>query len=264
MQEPSDKTPQPSMQDLIQKSPPLPQSSRQEPIPESPSGTPQPLPQEPMDIVQTSVAPQDIRSDMQSSSPQKPVRSPLSPILSSTLQSNANLSPAMAVDLPSTSFAVLTPGQIQPMPKIAGRRNNVRRVKVDTSVLTSTPYKNYLEEETKKKTAIEQKKATKKENKILKPVVNKKKNKGKGSGKGKKNQRSYKSDSSDEDNDTECLFCTETYSKDNRGEGWIRCVVCLKWGHEACAGIDSDDGEEFTYDLCLSDRFASTKKKLTL
>ncbi|KAG5875562.1 hypothetical protein JTB14_038138 [Gonioctena quinquepunctata] len=48
--------------------------------------------------------------------------------------------------------------------------------------------------------------------------------------------------SEEEEDTTECLFCTET----NSGEGWIKCCVCQKWGHEAWAWIDSNDPDEFT------------------
>lgn len=71
------------------------------------------------------------------------------------------------------------------------------------------------------------------------------------------------SDADDED-DTECLFCNESYTKDKRGEGWIRCIVCLKWGHDACAGVDPDDVDEFTCDFCRDDRFGFVCKQLHL
>lgn len=38
---------------------------------------------------------------------------------------------------------------------------------------------------------------------------------------------------------------------DNREEKQVTCCVCLKWKHEACAGVDSDDADEFTYDFCV-------------
>ncbi|XP_060810033.1 uncharacterized protein LOC132904128 [Amyelois transitella] len=56
------------------------------------------------------------------------------------------------LDLPSTSFGVYSPRDLQPLPKIDRKRSkNVRKRKIDTTVLTSTPYKSYLEEETQKK-----------------------------------------------------------------------------------------------------------------
>lgn len=201
----------------------------------------------------------------------------LSPLQTSTSESSGRLPPALAVGLPSTSFGVVTPREIRPTPKIVGKRASARRIRVDTSVLTSTPYKKYLEEEAKKKTDIEQKKALKEANKIKKTVTNKQNDKrkgdrkgkgvgkGKGGGKGKGKKKQYRSDSSEEESDTECFFCTESYSKDSKGEGWIRCVVCLKWGHEACAGVDSDDEGDFTCDICLSrNQFDSVKKNLRL
>ncbi|XP_060804467.1 tigger transposable element-derived protein 6-like [Amyelois transitella] len=127
------------------------------------------------------------------------------------------------LDLPSTSFGVYSPRDLRPLPKIDGKRSkNVRKRKIDTTVLTSTPYKSYLEEETQKKKEKEE-----------------------------------------EEEDAECLFCTEPYSKDAMGEGWIRCVECLKWGHEACAGLDSDDEDDFICDFCV-DRRGNIRKQLDL
>lgn len=70
---------------------------------------------------------------------------------------SGRLPPALAAGLPSTSFGVITPREVRPTPKIVGKRASARRIRVDTSVLTSTPYKKYLEEEAKKKTDIEEK-----------------------------------------------------------------------------------------------------------
>ncbi|CAH2087193.1 unnamed protein product [Euphydryas editha] len=69
---------------------------------------------------------------------------------------------------------------------------------------------------------------------------------GKGVGKGISNKRKNIVSESSEEEDLECLFSTETFSKDDRGEEWIKCCVCQRWGHEACAGIDSDDSNKFT------------------
>ncbi|XP_052741851.1 uncharacterized protein LOC128198807 [Bicyclus anynana] len=208
---------------------------------------------------------------------EKSPRTPLSlrqpssfPENTSASASSERLPLTLAVGLPSTSFGVVTPREVRPIPKIVGKRATARRIRVDTSVLTSTPYKKYLEEEVKKKTAIEQKKnkktVTNKQNDKFKcGGKGKGVGKGKRSGKGKGKKKQNRSDSSEEESDTECLFCTESYSKDNKGEGWIRCVMCLKWGHEACAGIDSDDEGDFTCDICLSsNQFHNVKKNLRL
>ncbi|KAK9880103.1 hypothetical protein WA026_008618 [Henosepilachna vigintioctopunctata] len=85
----------------------------------------------------------------------------------STLYSAERLPPALAVGLPSKSFGVVIPREVRPTPKIVGKRASARRIRVDTSVLTNTPHKKYLEEEAKKETDIEQKKALKGANRIL-------------------------------------------------------------------------------------------------
>lgn len=51
--------------------------------------------------------------------------------------------------------------------------------------------------------------------------------KGKEGGKGKGKKKQNRSDSSEEESDTECLFCTESYSKDNKGEGWRLGALCV-------------------------------------
>lgn len=58
------------------------------------------------------------------------------------------------------------------------------------------------------------------------------------------------------------MFCTGPYSRDNMGKRWVLCVSCLKWRHEACAGIDSDGCDHFTRDFCISDPRGIIKKKL--
>lgn len=83
-------------------------------------------------------------------------------------------------------------------------------------------------------------------------------------GKGKSNKRkktTYAASESSEEDDIECLYCTEKNSSDNKGEGWIKCCACGKWGHEACAGIDSDGPVEFTCEMCNT---APTKRRLNL
>ncbi|CAH0731166.1 unnamed protein product, partial [Brenthis ino] len=55
-------------------------------------------------------------------------------------------------------------------------------------------------------------------------VVKRKVRKGKEvSNKRKTTSYILESESSEEEEDTECLFCSETFSKDNMGELWIKC-----------------------------------------
>lgn len=188
------------------------------------------------------------------------VRNPLSPLPSTSYVRNTSVSPSILEDTQCQPFNI-TPAHIHPLPKIAGKRSSLKRKRMDTTILTSTPYKNYLEEEKDKKTNKENRKTQKELN--AKKTQPKKKQKGKGIGKGMSNKKKqkYVSSEDEEDEDVECLFCTESYAKDNRGEGWIRCGMCQRWGHEACAGIDSDDPDEFTCDLCTT---APGKRRLEL
>lgn len=92
----------------------------------------------------------------------------------------------------------------------------------------------------------------------------KQKQKGKGVGKGKSNKKkktSYNVSESSEKDDIECRYCMEIFSSNKNGEGWMKCCASGKCGHEACAGIDSDDPDEFICDICC---IMSTKKRLSL
>ena len=54
----------------------------------------------------------------------------------------------------------------------------------------------------------------------------------------------------DEDYDSEdvrCLYCDELFSESLASEQWIRCTVCGKWAHQACAGADY---KRFVCDVC--------------
>ncbi|KAJ8898321.1 hypothetical protein PR048_003681 [Dryococelus australis] len=48
-----------------------------------------------------------------------------------------------------------------------------------------------------------------------------------------------------EDDDCPCLIGGELYKPSLDGEGWSRCYVCYKWAHDACAGIEEDDDDNF-------------------
>lgn len=179
---------------------------------------------------------------------------------STSFAMNRSESPSILESTPLGHFNV-TPADLIPLPKIVGKRCNLKKKRMDTSILTSTPYKNYLEEEVNQKADKENRKKEKenrkkeKENrKTIKKTISKKKQKGKGVGKGVSNRRKKISDSSsssEDENDAECLFCTEPFSRDNKGEGWIQCSLCYKWGHEACAGVDDDDPDRFICDFCV-------------
>ena len=49
--------------------------------------------------------------------------------------------------------------------------------------------------------------------------------------------------------ETPCLYCDEPYGESRAGDGWVMCIKCKKWAHEACAGVEEDD-EDFVCELC--------------
>lgn len=41
------------------------------------------------------------------------------------------------------------------------------------------------------------------------------------------------------ENDAKCLYCEELYSKSI--DDWIKCMDCMNWAHNLCAGIEEED-----------------------
>ncbi|CAG9561341.1 unnamed protein product [Danaus chrysippus] len=136
----------------------------------------------------------------------------------------------------TTSFENASPKDILPIPTVEQRnqtRKNYRRGK--TVVLTSTPYKNELEER-------EQLKRTKK---CSSPTDH-------GYKKNSMKQRTQKARSEGENvkEDALCIYCVDsnhTYLKSS--EHWVACQLCGQWAHTACAGVDDADLEEIH--ICL-------------
>ncbi|KAG5864930.1 hypothetical protein JTB14_013977 [Gonioctena quinquepunctata] len=110
------------------------------------------------------------------------VRSPLSPMPSTRYACNRSASPSTLYGSQNEHFYV-TPAQIHPLPKIVDRRSHLKR---NTSILTTTPYTNYSEEATTKKTDNGNRKTLKHNVKI---IVSKNKQRGKGLDKGMSNKR---------------------------------------------------------------------------
>jgi DDE superfamily endonuclease/helix-turn-helix, Psq domain len=155
-------------------------------------------------------------------------------------------------DLPSTSHGptYFSPDQIAPYPQAPKTKLKASQRKRGKSViLTSTPYKDELENSLKMKSPAQMNlKKIRSNTKIQ--SLNEKQPKKVLKGKGKENMPVQSSDS--EEDDTECFYCNKKYSTDIHGEGWIRCCSCKKWAHDACAGADDDD-DIFICDHCKSD-----------
>ncbi|XP_031328946.1 uncharacterized protein LOC116166154 [Photinus pyralis] len=52
-------------------------------------------------------------------------------------------------------------------------------------------------------------------------------------------------DDMDGDSEDRCLICDDSSKKD---EYWFRCILCSRWAHELCSGVDSAEG--YVCDFC--------------
>lgn len=152
---------------------------------------------------------------------------------------NSRTPDKLEVDLPSCSnFQSASPENITPIPKVAQKNKRVSKNRGKSAVLTSSPYKEELLNAEKDK--IKKRPAKRR---LVIPETDSKP----GSSKVKavrphpprcdlaKNQSSSVNEDIEED---DCLYCHD-YSE----EGWIRCPSCMKWAHNSCAGVDSDDDD---------------------
>lgn len=146
---------------------------------------------------------------------------------------------------PSTSRDqnFISPFQLSPIPEIKARKaSNRGRKAAKSTLLTSSPHKNELQESLKKKQDQTMDKTKKGKGKGKKTKVSKEVHV---SSSEEENETLY-ADSSDESpdrsnfSDAKCLYCDSLYSMDNRGESWIQCLCCKLWAHEECSGIETD------------------------
>lgn len=145
-------------------------------------------------------------------------------------------------------------------PKISKR--NIRKKR--STILTSTPIKDQLEEKENRKRAKEEKiqkkteKMPKKETQIKRLKCSKKKSLNKDIKRVLKNfndikdfsdpSQNMKEKEREENEDYFCIICTDKFI-DPPAEDWIMCYVCKKWAHENCT-----DGQStslgFKCDFC--------------
>ena len=152
----------------------------------------------------------------------------------------------------STSFSH-SPEEVSPLPKLAEKRSKRKRKSAGNVVLTSSPYKNeLLNEQNRKVRHVESMEARQKQRSIAKRGKLSTKQKGKSS-----SLRSAVIEQNDDGNDTECIFCFETFFSSNKGEGWIRCGKCVKWAHDECASVDETIDVTCVPEISLQNGFFS-------
>jgi hypothetical protein len=148
---------------------------------------------------------------------------------------------------------------------LAGNKNSEQNMQPSRQgsavILTSSPYKNKLQEGRKRKKAIDQRKSS------SKIRLQKKRESGPSNAHvsvicgehginrafirrlrrlwGAQSRRNWYESS---DTDVECLYCSGVYSTDRRGEKWIKCTKCYMWCHEERS--DTDDRNTFLCFFC--------------
>lgn len=154
------------------------------------------------------------------------------------------------------------PEAILPMPKLQRKEGTRGRKRGKAKIITSTPNKEELETSMNKAKSVKRNvfdgAGSSSAPECKKLTLTKKKPV-------KKQQQDSSSsassasvpvqDSSDEEffagvvpeRDAECIFCYVSFSADNHGEVWVKCLACHLWAHEACAGAD---GDYYVCDFC--------------
>lgn len=148
------------------------------------------------------------------------------------------------------SPVLLSPEQVRPFPKAGPRQQNRRgRKKKQTAILTDTPIKEALKEEKDK--------AKEKKQPLKRKIVEKKCTSNKKDGRkflfrdempvASTSRVSRKSSSSESEDETECLFCEESYRSSVTGDDWVQCTQCRRWAHEKCT-----KSSNLTFYVCIN------------
>ncbi|KAG8229654.1 hypothetical protein J437_LFUL008586 [Ladona fulva] len=160
-----------------------------------------------------------------------------------------------------TDFGSVSPADVKPIPKMKGPRAVTKRRRLGATVLTSSPYKNSLVDEKRKRDEKEKRQQMKMQGRHKKAVRSLAKMNI------KKRTQSLDDESSDPEDgnnsNPECIYCSDTYLRSAGGEGWIKCQMCQHWAHEQCAGIDDDD-DIFVCDLCRTCKTPKSQRNLNL
>lgn len=155
---------------------------------------------------------------------------------------------------PNLSDISVLPNEIMPVPTLKKKEGTRGRKVGKAKIITSTPNKEELEASMNsgKKAQVKRKicdDAGPSTSKIKAKPKNKKTKLERTETSSSSEQSSFSAqDSTDEEifpqespsKDADCIFCDGKFSDDNRGEIWVRCILCNCWAHEECAGADTD------------------------
>lgn len=177
---------------------------------------------------------------------------------------------ASEVHVDSTQKFV-SPFEISPVPNTIRKKTNRGRKTIGSTVITSSPYKDELNESIIKKTEKEEKARGVKRNLSSEKPKKKSQKQEQSRHKVKRPKNAVSSDESEDldqdvklddsdndlenmpgqlkpnENDAQCMFCENAFSADHRGELWVQCFMCSMWAHNDCAGAEKD---EYICDWC--------------
>ena len=126
---------------------------------------------------------------------------------------------------------------VSPLPNIYGSKRNISSGS-KSQILTSSPYKDALELNTKTKEKKNRAKGVKARHKLDLPknVRKRKSTTSRGGKERRKAKERYTSSSSDSDSSDNpfCLICCERFSESRSRENWIACSSCSNWAHLEC------------------------------
>ncbi|KAJ4435306.1 hypothetical protein ANN_17916 [Periplaneta americana] len=170
---------------------------------------------------------------------------------------NEPKTPPKPVEKQTTPF--VTPVDISPVPTIQQKNPTDRgRKSGSAALLTSSPYKNQLADDVKRKSPTDKKtyerKSVQKKQADKVPTqkkIQKKQSQISSDSEGEEldDPVYISTDNEDSEDDAECPYCNGKFSCDKRGEKWIVCTKCGIWCHEECSG--EDDYKSFICVYCL-------------
>lgn len=179
-------------------------------------------------------------------------------------------------DSKSSTQKTILPTDIAPVPQPKRKMSNRGRKASSAAVITSSPYKNKLEEFDKKKKVTplnsrlhqEQIPTPSTSSGQVGSVKTFIQRRGQKKSRPKKNKESESSEEGDDSivsdsssdgpefhfgrkvsskDDAVCLFCEGKFSDDIRGELWVQCIMCEMWAHIDCADCERDN---YVCDFC--------------